>query len=72
MHPDKAHLNRILSPSLEEAEEMNRSYWLSKTPHERWVAVEKLRRLKYGKAAIAPMKRVIELTTWEPYRKPPE
>lgn len=38
---------------LSEAEEQDKAYWLSKTPQERFQALELMRRLKYGEDATA-------------------
>jgi hypothetical protein len=37
----------------------DREYWLSRTPEDRWEALELLRRINYGAAATGRLKRVL-------------
>jgi hypothetical protein len=39
-----------------------KSFWLSKTPHERLEYVEILRRMNYGNKATARLQRILEVT----------
>ncbi len=39
-----------------------KSYWLSRTPHERLRYMETLRRMNYGDRATARLQRVLEVT----------
>jgi hypothetical protein len=47
--------------SLTEASD-EKSYWLSRTPHERLQYMELLRRINYGYEATARLQRVFEFT----------
>ncbi len=48
--------------SFEEAEQDQRDYWLSKTPVERFLAVEELRQMWYGyDPTTARLQRVLEI-----------
>jgi hypothetical protein len=51
-------------PIFADAEE-ERRYWHSRTPAERLIHVERLRRIKYGPAALERMARVLEVVRLE-------
>jgi hypothetical protein len=38
-------------------------YWASRTPEERMMALEYLRRMAYGPAALAPLQRVLSVVS---------
>lgn len=47
---------------LDEAEELDRRYWLTRTPLERWEAMERIRQVIYGyDPATARLQRVLEI-----------
>jgi hypothetical protein len=48
--------------TFEGAEKEDREYWLSRTPHERLLHIELLRRINYGTRASARLQRVFEIT----------
>ena len=56
---DRAHVEVV--DSFEEGEKRDREYWHSRTPEERLLYMEYLRRTNYGRAALAPLVRVLEL-----------
>lgn len=47
--------------SFEEADKQDKEYWLSRTPLERLQHMELLRRINYGDAATAPIRKIIEI-----------
>jgi hypothetical protein len=48
-----------VASSFDDSEE--RTYWLSRTPHERLQHIEVLRRINYGHKATARLQRVLEV-----------
>lgn len=49
--------------SLEEQDRLDREYWRSKTPRERWEALETIRQILYGyDPSTARLQRVLEIT----------
>src|SRR5262245_10368398 len=56
---DRSHVE--LFDSFEKAEDADRQYWLSRTPEERLLYMEYLRRLNYGRAATARLQGVLEI-----------
>lgn len=47
--------------SMDEAQN-DKAFWLSKTPQERWEAIEFLRRISYGTRATGRLQRVLTVT----------
>lgn len=58
-------------PIFADAEE-ERRYWHSRTPDERLAHGERLRRIKYGPAALGRMERVLEVIHLKGYFKRPQ
>lgn len=56
---DRSHIEIV--DSFEDGERIDREYWLSRTPEERLLYMEYLRRLNYGRAATARLQRVLEI-----------
>ena len=49
--------------SLEDQDRLDREYWRSKTPRERWEALETIRQILYGyDPSTARLQRVLEIT----------
>jgi hypothetical protein len=48
--------------SFEEADRLDKEYWLSRSPIERLQHMELLRRINYGSDAAARLQRVLEIT----------
>ena len=46
-----------------EAEAADREFWFARTPHERLLHMERLRRMNYGGKATARLQRVLEFAT---------
>ena len=51
----------LVVSSFEEAEKLDKEYWLSRTPHERLQYMELLRRINYGSVAATRLQRVLEI-----------
>jgi hypothetical protein len=47
--------------SFEEADKLDKQYWLSRTPYERLQHMELLRRINHGDDATARLQRVLEV-----------
>jgi hypothetical protein len=59
---ERAHRGTIVRASLDECDEQDVAYWLSKTPSERIAGVEALRRWFYGESQVDQgLQRVFEL-----------
>jgi len=57
---DRGALSIVL---LEEQDRLDREYWRSKTPRERWEALETIRQILYGyDPSTARLQRVLEIT----------
>jgi hypothetical protein len=52
--------------SFAEADAADKAYWLSRTPQERVLHMEFLRRLNYGHRATERLQRVLEIATRPP------
>ena len=60
-------LNRtVLTVGALDDSEERRAYWHSRTPAERWAAIEQMRRINYGEhAATQRLQRVLEVVKRE-------
>jgi hypothetical protein len=56
---DRSHVE--ICDSFEDAERRDRAYWHSRTPEERLLYLEHLRRMNYGRAAVERLQSVLEI-----------
>ncbi|MEA2012003.1 MAG: hypothetical protein U9O87_02805 [Verrucomicrobiota bacterium] len=62
MNEDSLKFDRsiISATTLQSAEKKDKEYWLSKTPEERFIALQKMREICYGNQARKRLQRVFE------------